>query len=71
MIAFLPELYPDELLSSFCARYHELMGYRSRDSTGRDLFGKERTKAAFDLPSDLGIRNSSTHWAYSQPNRIS
>src|SRR6266436_8431319 len=53
MIAVLPEFYPDELLSSFCARYHELMGYRSRECTGRDLFGKERAKVAFDLPSNL------------------
>jgi hypothetical protein len=65
MIAFLPELYPDELLSSFCARYHELMGYRSRECTGRDLFGKERAKVAFDLPSNLGAlvkRVPFTNW---------
>lgn len=65
MIAVLPEFYPDELLSSFCARYHELMAYRSRECTGRDLFGKERAKAPFDLPSNLAAlmkRVPFTNW---------
>lgn len=53
MIAAVPEIYPDELVLSFCARYHQRMGYRSRESSGRDLFGKAMTKPAIDFPSRL------------------
>jgi hypothetical protein len=53
MIAFFPELYPDELLYSACSRYHARAGYRSRESTGRDLFGVSEAKVAIDLPSGL------------------
>src|SRR5258708_5923198 len=55
MIAMVPEIYPDELVFSFCSRYHQRMGYRSRESTGRDLFENAMTKPAIDFPSRLKI----------------
>jgi hypothetical protein len=54
MSAFFPEIYPDELFFSICSRYHERLGYKSRHSTGRDLFESERIKVAIDLPYRLG-----------------
>jgi hypothetical protein len=62
MIAVVPAIYPDELVYSFCARYHELMGYRSRESTGRDLFRKRVAKVAFDLPSNLQALTNASAW---------
>ena len=53
MIAAVPEIYPDELVFSFCSRYHQRMSYRSRESTGRDLFENAMTKPAIDFPSRL------------------
>ena len=53
MIAMVPEIYPDELVFSFCSRYHQRMSYRSRESTGRDLFENAMTKPAIDFPSRL------------------
>ncbi len=53
MIGFFPDPYPDELLFSICSRYHERLGYRSRESTGRDLFNAACARVAFDLPCNL------------------
>ncbi|HEX7955916.1 MAG TPA: TniQ family protein, partial [Pyrinomonadaceae bacterium] len=53
MIGFFPDPLPDELLYSACARYHARAGYRSRESTGFDLFGETRAKVAADLPCNL------------------
>lgn len=39
MIGFFPDPYPDELLYSVCARYHQRAGYRANSYTARDLFG--------------------------------
>jgi len=66
MIALIPRLYPDELVYSFCARYHERMGYRSRESTGRDLFGKTgaRVAVAFDFPSALRTLTKAPYWRH-------
>jgi hypothetical protein len=50
MIGFFPDPYPDELLYSVCARYHQRAMYRSRAATARDLFGNEGAKIAIDLP---------------------
>lgn len=50
MIGFFSDPYPDELLYSVVARYHERTGYRSKDSTCRDLFGATRAAVAIDLP---------------------
>lgn len=53
MIGFFPDPLPDELLYSACARYHARVGYRSKESTGYDLFGEPRAKVATDLPCNL------------------
>ena len=53
MIGFFPDPLPDELLYSACARYHARAGYRSRESTGYDLFGQVQAKVAVDLPCHL------------------
>lgn len=63
MIALVPRLYPDELLYSFCSRYHERMGYRSRESTGRDLFNRTAVKVAFDFPAGLRTLTHATSWS--------
>lgn len=62
MIGFFPEIYPDELVFSACSRYHERAGYRSKESTGRDLFGSERGKVAVDLPCNLDLLVESSPW---------
>src|SRR5438105_2682093 len=62
MISVLPQLYPDEILYSFCSRYHERMGYRSREGTCLDLFGKNVVKAAIDFPSHLQALVQASHW---------
>lgn len=53
MIGFFPDPFRDELIYSACARYHERAGYRSRESTGSDLFGEARVKVAIDLPCNI------------------
>jgi Tn7-like transposition protein D/TniQ protein len=63
MIGMFPEFYPDELVFSACSRYHERMGYRSRESTGRDLFGKAVAKVSVDFPSLLEALIESCPWA--------
>lgn len=62
MINYLPEFYPEELIYSWCARYHQRMGYRSREATGRDLFGKAAIKVATDLPSNLAALTKASVW---------
>lgn len=62
MIGFFPEIYPDELVFSACSRYHERAGYRSREATGRDLFGKGRAKVAIDFPCNLEALVNSSPW---------
>ncbi|MDQ3742893.1 MAG: TnsD family transposase [Acidobacteriota bacterium] len=62
MIGFFPGIYPDELVFSVCSRYHERVGYRSKESTGRDLFGNARAKIAVDLPCNLDALANSSPW---------
>lgn len=54
MLAFFPSLYPDEILYSGIARYHQISGNRSQKQTVRDLFGERLVCATVDLPSNLG-----------------
>ena len=42
MIAFFPEIYPDELLYSQIARYHSRTGYSLYASTVADIYAGER-----------------------------
>lgn len=53
MLGIFPDPYPDELLLSVCSRYHDRLGYRSRECTGWDLFGANRAVVATDLPSNI------------------
>lgn len=62
MIAFFPEIYPDELVFGACSRYHERAGYRSREATACDLFDSPRAKVAIDLPCNLGSLIESSPW---------
>ena len=53
MLGMFPDPYRDELLLSICSRYHERLGYRSRESTGWDLFAHSQARVAADLPSNI------------------
>lgn len=55
MLAFFPSLYPDEIIYSGIARYHQISGNRSQKQTVRDLFGERQVCATVDLPSHLGL----------------
>ncbi|WGV60430.1 TnsD family Tn7-like transposition protein [Brevibacillus brevis] len=54
LLAFFPSLYPDEIIYSGIARYHQISGNRSQKQTIRDLFGERLVCATVDLPSHLG-----------------
>ncbi|MDT7688482.1 MAG: hypothetical protein QOE46_1241 [Acidobacteriota bacterium] len=54
MLGFFTDPYPDEVLYSTVARYHQRAGYRSPDYTGWELFGTARGGASIDLPGNLG-----------------
>ncbi len=45
MIGFFPDLYPDELLYSACARYLDLTHYRNKALLSEELFGIKRAAA--------------------------
>ncbi len=53
MIGCFPDPYPDELLYSVCARFHERVQYPNKKHTIRELFGDEAAIAVVDLPSNL------------------
>ncbi|XHX76328.1 MAG: TnsD family transposase [Stenomitos frigidus ULC029] len=54
MIGCFPDPYPDELLYSICARFHQRVQYPNKKGTMRELFGDEAVIAVVDLPSNLG-----------------
>ncbi|MBA3241239.1 MAG: TniQ family protein [Acidobacteria bacterium] len=53
MLGFFTDPYPDELLYSAVARYHQRADYRSPDYTGWELFGTARGGASIDLPTNI------------------
>jgi hypothetical protein len=53
MIAYFPEAYPDEILYSICARFHDRMSYPCVSSTIEELFGKNNILLSIDLPDRL------------------
>jgi hypothetical protein len=59
MLAYFPEIYPDELLYSVLARYHRHTGAVSPKQTLNDLFGNRNTIAGMELQGGLG--NLSAH----------
>ena len=54
MIACFPDVFPDEILYSICARFHERVQYSNKKGIMRELFGDEAAIAVVDLPSNLG-----------------
>ncbi|MBW4522819.1 MAG: TnsD family transposase [Scytolyngbya sp. HA4215-MV1] len=54
MIGCFPDPYPDELLYSVCARFHQRVQYSNKKGTIRELFGDEAAISIVDLPSNLG-----------------
>ena len=54
MIGFFPDPYPDELIYSFCARFHERVQYPCSRLTIQELFGVPRTIVNVALPNSLG-----------------
>lgn len=55
MLAYLPVLYPDELLYSWFARYHDHSGNTSSKQTMRELFGNMSSVAVVDFPNNLEV----------------
>lgn len=53
MLGFLPQLYPDELLHSWMARYHLYSMNNGPKQTMEDLFGQQLQLAVPDLPNNL------------------
>ncbi|PSB34402.1 TnsD family Tn7-like transposition protein [Stenomitos frigidus] len=53
MIGCFPDPYPDELLYSVCARFHDRVQYPNKKNTMRELFGDEAAIATVGLPSNL------------------
>ncbi|AMO87253.1 hypothetical protein B857_01944 [Solibacillus isronensis B3W22] len=53
MLSYFPQLYPDEILYSYFARYHDHSKNQSSKQTMQELFGKASSVAVVDLPSNL------------------
>ncbi|WP_342558306.1 TnsD family transposase [Metasolibacillus sp. FSL K6-0083] len=54
MLSYFPNLYPDELLYSCFARYHDHSGNTSSKQTMKELFGNISSVAVVDFPNNLG-----------------
>lgn len=54
MIGSFPNLYPEELVYSACARYSERVAYSNKRAVVVELFSAENVKAIVDLPCHLG-----------------
>ncbi|WP_308636529.1 TnsD family Tn7-like transposition protein [Paenibacillus silvisoli] len=53
VVAHFPSLYPDELLYSGVARYHQMSGNIAQKQTIKELFGNRLVCSTTDLPSHL------------------
>jgi hypothetical protein len=53
MLGCFPDPYPDELLYSVCARFHDRVQYPNKKNTMRELFGDKAAIATVGLPSNL------------------
>lgn len=53
MLSYFPKLYPDELLFSWFARYHDHSSNESPKQTMQELFRNVSSVAVVDLPSNL------------------
>lgn len=54
MLSYFPNLYPDELLYSWFARYHDHSGNISSKQTMKEIFGNISSVAVVDFPNNLG-----------------
>lgn len=55
MLSYFPNLYPDELLYSWFARYHSHSGNTSSKQTMKELFGNMSSVAVVDFPNNLEV----------------
>lgn len=55
MISYFPQLYPDELLYSACARYKRHVALKSHKDTVEILFKSRTQSATIDLPSNIKL----------------
>ncbi|MBB4825593.1 transposase-like protein [Sporosarcina luteola] len=55
MLSYFPNLYPDELLYSGFARYHDHSGNISSKQTMKELFGNMTSVAVVDFPNNLEV----------------
>lgn len=55
MLSYFPNLYPDELLYSGFARYHDHSGNISSKQTTKELFGNMSSVAVVDFPNNLAV----------------
>ncbi|MGG2113415.1 TnsD family transposase [Lysinibacillus pakistanensis] len=53
MLSYVPNLYPDEILYSWFARYHDHSGNVSSKQTMKELFGNMSSVAVVDFPNNL------------------
>lgn len=53
MLSYFPNLYPDELLYSWFARYHDHSGNISSKQTMKEIFGNISSVAVVDFPNNL------------------
>lgn len=53
MLSYFPNLYPEELLYSWFARYHDHSGNKSSKQTMQELFGNMGSVAVVDFPNNL------------------
>lgn len=53
MLTYFPSLFPDELLYSWFARYHDHSGNVSSKQTMQELFGKISSVAVVDFPNNV------------------
>jgi hypothetical protein len=54
MIGYLPQIYENEILYSYVARYHRCTSLNSLKDTLEDLFGVRSIAASLEFPSHLG-----------------
>lgn len=67
MLSYFPNLYPDEMLYSWFARYHDHSGNVSSKQTIKELFGKMSSVAVTDFPNNLEVfYNNISH--FNPPN---
>ncbi len=70
MLPFLPTPYPDELLYSVCARFHQRSCNSTTKATVADLFGGRTVCAVVDLPCHLDYLSGQLPGTVNTPERL-